>query len=45
MADLIKMTSDYSLRVIIEAHRLAEANEVLYKLEKSEIEARAVLIP
>ena len=45
MADLIKMTSDYSLRVIIEAYRLAEANEVLYKLKNSEIEARAVLIP
>lgn len=28
-----------------EAHRLAEANEILYKLKNSEIDARAVLIP
>jgi D-arabinose 1-dehydrogenase-like Zn-dependent alcohol dehydrogenase len=33
------------LQVIIERHRLAEANEVLGRLKKSEIEARAVLIP
>ena len=45
MADLIKMASEYGLRVIIETHRLAEANEVLYRLKNSEIEARAVLIP
>lgn len=45
MADLIKMASEYGLRVVIEAHRHAEANEVLYKLKNSEIEARAVLIP
>lgn len=45
MADLIKMASEYGLRVIIETHRLAEANEVLYRLKNSEIEARAVPIP
>ena len=45
MADLIKMASEYGLRVIIETHRLAEANEVLCKLKNSEIEARAVLVP
>ncbi len=45
MADLIKMASEYGLRVIIETHRIAEANEVLYRLKNSEIEARAVLIP
>jgi alcohol dehydrogenase, propanol-preferring len=45
MADLIKMASEYGLRVIIEAHRLTAANNVLYKLKNSEIEARAVLIP
>jgi alcohol dehydrogenase, propanol-preferring len=45
MADLIKMASEYGLRVIIETHRLAEANEVLYRLKNSKIEARAVLIP
>ena len=44
MADLIKMASEYGLRVIIETHRLAEANEVLYRLKNSEVEARAVLI-
>jgi propanol-preferring alcohol dehydrogenase len=45
MADLIKMASEYNLRVIIETHKLAEANEVLYRLKNSEVEARAVLIP
>ena len=45
MADLVKMASEYSLKVIIETHRLAEANEVLYRLKNSEVEARAVLIP
>jgi propanol-preferring alcohol dehydrogenase len=45
MADLIKMASSRGLQVIIETHRLAEANEVLDKLKKSEVEARAVLIP
>jgi propanol-preferring alcohol dehydrogenase len=45
MADLVKMASGPGLQVIIERHRLAEANEVLGRLKKSEIEARAVLIP
>jgi propanol-preferring alcohol dehydrogenase len=45
MADLVKIASSLSLQVIIETHRLAEANEVLYRLKKSEVEARAVLIP
>ena len=45
MADLIKMASEYGLRVIIEAHRPTAANNVLYKLKNSEIEARVVLIP
>jgi alcohol dehydrogenase, propanol-preferring len=45
MADLVKMASSLGLQVIIETHRLAEANEVLYRLKKSEVEARAVLIP
>jgi propanol-preferring alcohol dehydrogenase len=45
MTDLIKMAIEYGLRVVIEAHRLAEANEVIYKLKNSEIETRVVLIP
>ena len=45
MADLVKMASDRGLQVIIETHKLEEANEVLRRLKKSEVEARAVLIP
>jgi alcohol dehydrogenase, propanol-preferring len=45
MADLVKLASSSSLQVIIETHRLVEANEVLQSLKKSQIEARAVLIP
>jgi D-arabinose 1-dehydrogenase-like Zn-dependent alcohol dehydrogenase len=45
MADLIKMASNPGLQVIIETLRRAEANEVLGRLKKSEIQARAVLIP
>ncbi len=45
MADLVSMASSWGLQVIIEKHRLAEANEVLQSLKKSEVEARAVLIP
>jgi alcohol dehydrogenase, propanol-preferring len=45
MTDLIEIASSSSLQVIIETHRLVEANEVLMRLKKSQIEARAVLIP
>lgn len=45
MADLVKMASIQGLQVIIETYKLTEANEVLHKLKKSEVEARAVLIP
>jgi propanol-preferring alcohol dehydrogenase len=45
MSDLIKMASNPGLQVIIETQRLVEANEVLGRLKKSEIQARAVLIP
>jgi propanol-preferring alcohol dehydrogenase len=45
MTDLLRMASSWGLQVIIEKHRLAEANEVLQRLKKSEVEARAVLIP
>lgn len=44
MADLVRLAPG-SLRVVIETHRLAEANEVLARLKKSEVEARAVLVP
>jgi propanol-preferring alcohol dehydrogenase len=45
MADLVKMASSLGLQVIVETHRLEEANEVLHRLKKSKVEARAVLIP
>ena len=45
MADLIKIASNPGLQVIIETQRLVEANEVLCRLKKSEIQAHAVLIP
>jgi alcohol dehydrogenase, propanol-preferring len=45
MADLVKLASNSDLKVVIETHKLAEANEVLARLKKSQIEARAVLVP
>jgi propanol-preferring alcohol dehydrogenase len=45
MADLVKLAGNYDLKVVIETFRLAEANEVLARLKKSQIEARAVLVP
>jgi propanol-preferring alcohol dehydrogenase len=45
MADLVKLASGSGLKVVIETHRLPEANEVLARLKKSHIEARAVLVP
>jgi propanol-preferring alcohol dehydrogenase len=45
MADLVKLASGSGLKVVVETHRLAEANEVLAKLKKSQVEARAVLVP
>lgn len=45
MADLVKLASDSGLKVIIETHKITEANEVLARLKKSDIEARAVLVP
>jgi propanol-preferring alcohol dehydrogenase len=43
MADLVGIAD--SLKVVIETHPLAEANEVLARLKQSEVEARAVLVP
>jgi propanol-preferring alcohol dehydrogenase len=45
MADLVKLASGSGLKVVIETHRLPEANEVLARLKQSHIEARAVLVP
>lgn len=45
MDDLVAMASNSDLQVIIEEHRLVEANEVLGRLKKSQVEARAVLVP
>jgi alcohol dehydrogenase, propanol-preferring len=45
MADLVKLASNSGLQIIVETHRLVEANEVLGRLKKSQVEARAVLVP
>jgi propanol-preferring alcohol dehydrogenase len=45
MADLVRLASSPGLKVVIESHKLTEANEVLARLKKSQIEARAVLVP
>ncbi len=45
MADLVTLAANRSLEVVIETHRLAEANDVLARLKHSEVEARAVLVP
>ncbi len=45
MVDLVKIAAGGQLKVVIETHRLAEANDVLARLKKSEVEARAVLVP
>jgi propanol-preferring alcohol dehydrogenase len=45
MAELVKLASNSDLKVVIETHKLREANEVLARLKKSQVEARAVLVP
>jgi propanol-preferring alcohol dehydrogenase len=45
MTDLVELASNSGLKVVIETHRLAEANDVLASLKKSQVEARAVLVP
>jgi propanol-preferring alcohol dehydrogenase len=45
MADLVNLASTSDLKVVIETRKLAEANEVLARLKKSQLEARAVLVP
>ena len=45
MVELVELASGSGLKVVVETHKLAEANEVLARLKKSEIEARAVLVP
>ncbi|AIF85004.1 Zn-dependent alcohol dehydrogenase [Candidatus Nitrososphaera evergladensis SR1] len=45
MADLVALAAGGSLEVVIETHKLAEANDVLARLKHSEVEARAVLVP
>ena len=45
MAELVELARGSGLKVIVETHKLAGANEVLARLKKSEIEARAVLVP
>ena len=45
MADLVKLAGSSGLKVIVETRRLSEANEVLARLKKSQVEARVVLVP
>lgn len=45
MADLVDVAAGGNLEVVIETHPISEANEVLARLKKSEVEARAVLVP
>jgi propanol-preferring alcohol dehydrogenase len=45
MADVVKLADQSGLKVVIETHKITEANEVLARLKKSDIEARAVLVP
>lgn len=45
MRDLVRIAKDSGLEVISKKYRLEEANDVLAKLKKSQIQGRAVLIP
>lgn len=45
MADLVELAAEKALKVVIEEHKMTEANEVLAHLKNSEVEARAVLMP
>jgi propanol-preferring alcohol dehydrogenase len=45
MAELMKLAIDPGLKVVIETRPMSEANEALLRLKKSEVEARAVLVP
>lgn len=45
MADLVELAAEKALKVVIEEHKMTEANEVLARLKNSEVEARAVLMP
>ena len=45
MEEVIRLADKHNLKVVYETFPLEQANEVLAKLKKSEIEARAILIP
>jgi propanol-preferring alcohol dehydrogenase len=45
MEDVIRHASQGSVKVVAESYPLKDANEVLAKLKKSEVPARAVLVP
>jgi propanol-preferring alcohol dehydrogenase len=45
MADVVRLAAENRLSVVSETFPLERANEVLVKLKRSEIDARAVLIP
>ncbi len=43
--ELLEMARQYRFRVVYEVYPLAEANEVLKKLKKGQVQASAVLVP
>jgi len=45
MEEVVRLATKHKLEVVYQTFPLEQANEVLAKLKKSEIEARAVLIP
>ena len=45
MIELVQVAKDFDLKVVVETFSLGQANSALLKLKKSEIEARAVLVP
>jgi propanol-preferring alcohol dehydrogenase len=45
MEDVVRLAGEVGLKVVVETHKISEANEVLARLKKSEVEARAVLVP
>ncbi|MEK6944214.1 MAG: zinc-dependent alcohol dehydrogenase family protein [Thermoproteota archaeon] len=45
MEEVVRLAAKHKLEVVYQTFPLEQANEVLAKLKKSEIEARAVLIP
>lgn len=45
MEEVVRLASEGRVRVVTEAHPLDEANDALVRLKRSEVPARAVLVP